>query len=261
MIIGISSFCWHCFNETEKTKEDYERLKKELNSDVDFEVELNDENLYEFVCSKGHRSLTQLQEQKFEILFDIASLALIDGYTKEAVSSYSSSLERFIEYCILVISLKNSVTIEYFSKTWKQMANQSERQLGAFLILCLQEKIANRLEEPRSTFRNKVIHKGYIPSSKEAIDYGQYVMSFIQNTLKDLNQTSSEYLQQAMHIHLTKNGDKLPDNVRLASASMPTIISLRSVLNLDYGNISLIEALNSVKENGFYKHFYRKKIK
>jgi len=58
--------------------------------------ELNDENLYEFVCPKGHRSLTQLQEQKFEILFDIASLALIDGYTKEAVSSYSSSLERFI---------------------------------------------------------------------------------------------------------------------------------------------------------------------
>ncbi|MBP7471227.1 MAG: hypothetical protein KA782_09130 [Flavobacterium sp.] len=260
MIIGISSFCWHCFNETEKTKEDYERLKKELNSDVDFEVELNDENLYEFVCSKGHRSLTQLQEQKFEILFDIASLALIDGYTKEAVSSYSSSLERFIEYCILVISLKNSVTIEYFSKTWKQMANQSERQLGAFLILCLQEKIANRLEEPRSTFRNKVIHKGYIPSSKEAIDYGQYVLTFIQTTLKELYVTSNEYLQKAMQIHLTKNGEKLPENVRLAGASMPTIISLRSVNDEDYGNITLLDALTAVKENGFYKHFYRKKI-
>lgn len=260
MIIGISSFCWHCFNETSQTKEDYEELKKELNSEIDFEVELNDENLYEFICPKNHRSLTQLQEQKFEILFDIASLALIDGYTKEAVSSYSSSLERFIEYCILIFSLKNSVTIESFIKTWKQMANQSERQLGAFLILCLQEGMSNRIEESRSTFRNKVIHKGYIPSSKEAIDYGQYVMSLIQNTLKDLNQTSNVYLQQAMHIHLTKNGDKLPENVRLANASMPTILSLRSVQDKDYGNISLIDALNSVKENGFYKHFYRKKI-
>lgn len=261
MIIGISSFCWECFNETSKTKEDYEQLKKELNSDVDFEVELNDENLYEFICPKNHRSLTQLQEQKFEILFDIASLALIDGYTKEAVSSYSSSLERFIEYCLLIISLKNSVSIGCFSKTWKQMANQSERQLGAFLILCLQEGIVNRIEENRSAFRNKVIHKGYIPSSKEAIDYGQYIMSFIQNTLKELNQTSNEFLQKAMHIHLTKNGDKLPANVRLANASMPTIISLRSVQNIDYGNISLMEALDSVNENGFYKHFYRKKIK
>jgi len=260
MKIGISSFCWHCFNETSQTKEDYERLKEELNSDVDLEVELNDENLYEFVCPSGHKSLTQLQEQKFEILFDIASLALIDGYTKEAVSSYSSSLERFIEYCILVISLKNSVTIEDFIKTWKQMANQSERQLGAFLILCLQEGQLNRLEENRSTFRNKVIHKGYIPSSKEAIDYGQYVLTVIQKTLKEMSKTSNGILQKAMHIHLTKNGSKLPNNVRLSNASMPTIIGLRNVQNEDYGNITLIDALNSVKENSFYKHFYRKKI-
>lgn len=260
MIIGISSFCWECFNQTEKTQEDYLRLKSELNSEIDFEVELNDENLYEFICPKKHRSLTQLQEQKFEILFDIASLALLDGYTKEAVSSYSSSLERFIEYCILIFSLKNSVTIDAFIKTWKQMANQSERQIGAFLILCLQEGINNRIEEKRSTFRNKVIHKGYIPSSKEAIDYGQYVMSFIQDTLKELNEMSGEYLQQAMNIHLTKNGDKVPENVRLANTSMPTIISLRSVNDEAYGNISLSDSLNSVKENGFYKHFYRKKI-
>lgn len=259
MIIGILSFCWECFNETEKTNEDYEQLKKELNSDIDFEVELNDENLYEFICPKKHRTLTQLQEQKFEILFDIASLALLDGYTKEAVSSYSSSLERFIEYCILILSLKNSVTTENFIKTWKQMSNQSERQLGAFLILCLQEGINNKIEENRSTFRNKVIHKGYIPSSKEAIDYGQYIMSFIQNTLKELNQTSKEYLQKAMHIHITKNG-KLTENVRLSNASLPTIISLKNVNNEDYGNITLIDSLNSVKENGFYKHFYRKKI-
>lgn len=261
MIIGISSFCWECFNETEKTPEDYQRLKLELNSDVDFEVELNDENLYEFVCPKNHHSLTQLQEQKFEILFDIASLALLDGYTKEAVSSYSSSLERFIEYCILIFSLKNSVTIDAFSQTWKQMANQSERQIGAFSILCLQEGINNRIEAKRSEFRNKVIHKGYISSSKEAIDYGQYVMSFIQDTLKELNKMSGEYLQQAMNIHLTKNGDKVSGNVRLANASMPTIISLRSINNEDYGNTSLIDSLDSVKENSFYKHFYRKKLK
>lgn len=260
MIIGISSFCWECFNETEQTPEDYQRLKYELNSDIDFEVELNDENLYEFICPKNHRSLTQLQEQKFEILFDIASLALLDGYTKEAVSSYSSSLERFLEYCILVFSLKNSVKIEDFSKTWTLMAQQSERQLGAFTILCLQEGINNRIEKKRIEFRNKVIHKGYIPSSKEAIDYGQYVMSFIQDTLKELNKMNGEYLQQAMNIHLTKNGDKFPDNVRLANASMPTILSLRSVSSEDYGNVSLIDSLNSVKENGFYKHFYRKKI-
>ncbi|RTY77475.1 hypothetical protein EKL97_15285 [Flavobacterium sp. LS1P28] len=105
------------------------------------------------------------------------------------------------------------------------MANQSERQLGALLIICLQEGMANRLEAQRSTFRNKVIHKGYIPSSKEVIDYGQYVLTFIQTTLKELNETSNEYLQKVMQIHLTKNGDKLPENVHLAGVSMSTIIS------------------------------------
>ncbi len=99
MKIGISSFCWECFSQTDQSKEAYDKLKNELNADLDFEVELNNDNIHEFVCPKGHRTFTQLQEQKFEILFDIASLALIDGYTKEAVSSYSSSLERFINNC------------------------------------------------------------------------------------------------------------------------------------------------------------------
>ncbi|MDQ1163906.1 hypothetical protein [Flavobacterium sp. SORGH_AS_0622] len=260
MIIGISSFCWECFNETEQTPEDYQRLKHELNSDIDFEVELNDKNLYEFICPKKHRSLTQLQEQKFEILFDIASLALLDGYTKEAVSTYSSSLERFFEYCILVFSLKNSVKSGDYDGMWNLMAKQSERQLGAFLALCLQEGITNRIVSKKIEFRNDVIHKGYTPSSQEAIDYGQYVLSFIQNTLKELNQNSSDYLQQAINIHLTKNTNKIPKNVRLNTASMPTIISLRSLNNEDYGNVPLIDSLNSLKENGFYKHFYRKKI-
>ena len=260
MKIAISSFCWDCFRETGQTKEDYERLKIELNSNLDFEVELNDENIYEFVCPKGHSALTQLQEQKFEILFDLASLALIDGYTKEAVSSYSSSLERFIEYYILVTSLRNKVTIGDFSNTWKQMAKQSERQLGAYFILRLTENKPTNREDKRSAFRNNVIHQGYIPSSEEAIDYGQYVLTFIQKTLKELSETSSEYLQKAMFIHLLKNGKKVPENIGIGNASMPTIISLRSVHSPDYGNLTLKEALASVSENGFYRHFYRKKI-
>jgi len=260
MKIGISSFCWDCFKQTGQTKEDYDRLKIELNSDIDFEVELNDENLYEFVCPKGHKALTQLQEQKFEILFDLASLALIDGYTKEAVSSYSSSLERFIEYYILVTSLRNQVTIDDFSTTWKQMAKQSERQLGAYFILRLMENKTNKWEEKRSTFRNSVIHQGYIPSSEEAIDYGQYVLTFIQSTLKELNETSKEFLKKAMFIHLSKNGKKIPKNIGIGNASMPTIINLRSIRNPDFGKITLKEALESMQENAFYKYFYRKKI-
>lgn len=260
MKIGISSFCWECFSQTDQSKEAYEKLKNELNADVDFEVELDNDNIHEFVCPKGHRTFTQLQEQKFQILFDLASMALNDGYTKEAVSSYSSSLERFIEYYILVTSLRNSVSLDDFTKTWKQMANQSERQLGAYFILRLQEGKPTNWDEKKASFRNNVVHKGYIPSSEEAIEYGQYVLSFIRSTLKELNETSKEFLHKATFIHLSKNGDKFSDKIRISNGSIPTIISVRGIESEDYGKLSLREELISIKNNGFYKHFYRRKM-
>lgn len=260
MKIGISSFCWECFSQTDQSKEAYEKLKNELNADVDFEVELDNDNIHEFVCPKGHRTFTQLQEQKFQILFDLASMALNDGYTKEAVSSYSSSLERFLEYYILVISLSNSISLEDFTKTWKQMANQSERQLGAYFILRLQEGKLTNWDEKKASFRNNVVHKGYIPSSEEAIEYGQYVLSFIRSTLKELNDTKKEYLDKATFIHLSKNGEKFSDKIRISNSSIPTIITVRGIESEDYGKRSLRDELLSIKENGFYKHFYRRKL-
>ena len=200
------------------------------------------------------------QEQKFQILFDLASMALNDGYTKEAVSSYSGALERFIEYYILVTSLRNTISLDDFTKIWKQMANQSERQLGAYFALRLQEGQPTNWDDKKSSFRNKVIHKGYIPSSDEAIEYGQYVLKFIQSTLKELNSSSKEFLDKATFIHLSKNGDKLPKEIRISNGSIPTIISLRGIDSDDYGNKTLREELDSIKENGFYKHFYRKKL-
>ncbi|AND65275.1 hypothetical protein AX766_13220 [Flavobacterium covae] len=260
MKIAISSFCWECFAKTDQSKEAYDELEKKLNSKVDYEVELDNENIHLFICSEGHKSYTQLQEQKFQILFDLASMALNDGYTKEAVSSYSGALERFIEYYILVNSLKNSVTLEDFTKIWKQMSNQSERQLGAYFIIRLQEGNPTNWDEKKSSFRNNVIHKGYIPSSDEAIEYGQYVLTFIRTSLKELNDTSKEFLEKATFIHLSKNGEKLPKNIRMSTGSIPTIITLRGIESEEYGNKTLKEELDSIRENGFYKHFYRKKI-
>lgn len=260
MKIAISSFCWECFSETDQSNEAYEKLKNELNSDVDFEVELDNENIHEFVCPKGHRTFTQLREQKFQILFDLASMALNDGYTKEAVSSYSSALERFIEYYILVTSLRNSVTLDDFTINWKQMASQSERQLGAYFILRLQEGKPTNWDDKKTHFRNKIIHKGYIPSSDQAIEYGQYVLSFIRGSLKELNESSKEFFDKATFIHLSKNGDKFPDNIRISNGSIPTIISLTGIESEDYGKRTLREELDALKGNGFYRHFYRRKI-
>src|SRR4051794_31915548 len=102
-------------------------------SDLAISVELRDDGLYTATCPKGHVTVTAVQEHKFEVLFDMGAMALMDGYTREAVSSIAASLERFFEYYMLVISLKYGLKYEQFRKAWNPISRLSERQLGAFL--------------------------------------------------------------------------------------------------------------------------------
>lgn len=72
---------------------------------------------------------------------------------------------------------------------WKHVSSQSERQLGAFIFLFTQhfktqpELLSNDLVK----LRNKVIHKGKIPTKDEAIEYGQKILELITGYLKKLN--------------------------------------------------------------------------
>lgn len=72
-------------------------------------VEFRDDGLYKVACPRGHVTVTAIQEQKFEVLFDLGAMALLDGYTREAVSSMAASLECFFEYYVLAISLKHGI--------------------------------------------------------------------------------------------------------------------------------------------------------
>ncbi|WP_238149350.1 hypothetical protein [Arsenophonus endosymbiont of Aleurodicus floccissimus] len=69
-------------------------------------VEFKNDGRYEITCQNGHSSITFLQQQKFEILFDIGACAIIDGYYREAVSSFTSALERFYEFFIKVVCIQ-----------------------------------------------------------------------------------------------------------------------------------------------------------
>jgi hypothetical protein len=97
-------------------------------------VELNDNSVYKLICDKGHESIVFIQEQKFEILFEMGTMALLDGYTREAVSSIAAAIERFYEFCIQVFVINKGIDYEVFEKTWKLMKSQSERQIGALLV-------------------------------------------------------------------------------------------------------------------------------
>ena len=142
---------------------------------------VRDDGIYEFECPEGHRSTTVLRTPKHEVLFTIASNALLDGYLRESIASFAASLERFYEFVIRVICRSKSISQQDIEKCWKSVSKQSERQLGAFTILWFVEMgdPPNLLLDKMVELRNQVIHQGKVPTYQECIDFGKAVIDVI----------------------------------------------------------------------------------
>ena len=185
-----------------------------------------EDGVAEFECSKGHKSVYIVQAQKFEMLLESAANAIIDGYTLEAASSFYSAYERFLEFFIRVICDKRGVKPDSFKKTFKQISRQSERQVGAFLFLYLLEfEKPYKLNDKITEFRNKVIHKGYIPTPKEAEDFGGKVYAEIYALTQLLKKNYSDNISLVMAEDYKRRDSSCQTDVPRVSASGPFFFS------------------------------------
>jgi len=231
-------------------------------SDEFVSLDLTDDGIYAMQCSNGHTTLVSLQQHKFEILFDMGINALIDGYPREAVATIASSLERFYEFYIDVICIKHNVNQDLYEKIWKQVKKQSERQYGAYLflnlidnpneidILTIYDKSPAGKQENWSTFRNKIIHEGYIPQQEEAFMYIDFVYQHICKLILKLKESNEEYLQTAISKHISRVHKK-------ANGSMISFMSIATIISLSRGDIqpaTLHEAINPTHLKWQYKH-------
>ena len=193
------------------------------------EVELRSDHIYEATCSKGHTFATILQEQSFEVLFDIGAIAIVDGYTHEGVSTIATSLEKFYEFYIEVIATKCDIKASDFGQTWKHLSRHSERQLGAFCLCYLLEnkKSTKLIPNKWIEFRNKIIHKGDIPSREKAIEYGEVVMKFMIDCIRELRETAGEALQKVIVSRVIEKSAKAQERgMKISTMTIPTIVSL-----------------------------------
>ncbi|UZD72425.1 hypothetical protein [Bacillus siamensis] len=165
------------------------------------EVEVNETNMYELTCSKGHKSKCFVQVQKFELLFELGAYALLDGYTREAVSSFAVAIERLHEYCINILMIKNGASKELREQTFKMVSVNSERQLGAFYYLYVNEfqEPPEQISRTRVTFRNAVTHKGKIPTYDETIEYAEYVFGYMIRLLQKLRSMENISTHELQH--------------------------------------------------------------
>ncbi|HBM2998761.1 TPA: hypothetical protein PCK48_004845 [Klebsiella quasipneumoniae] len=216
-------------------------------------LEIKNDWSYEFTCPNGHANILDLMNQKFEILFEIGAHAIIDGYYREAVSSFTSALERFYEFFIKTICLSKDIELESFINTWKEISSQSERQLGAFIFLYFTELKEKPLllSKKSVSFRNDVIHKGLIPDQKQAIQYGQEVMVIINTILNRLREEYKHFLNIAIL-------SDLPDRISpLSDEKINSTYTLALILNAGMDNqrlkkFDLSEALLRIQNQKFF---------
>lgn len=229
--------CMACFQELGQPTNEFASL------------EFRDDGRYEICCSRGHKSVTVLQQQKFEILFDIGANAILDGYYREAVSSFTSSLERFYEFCIKVLCKKSGIKTDVFSTAWKQIANQSERQLGAFLFLWASEfgEVPQLLSSNDAGFRNSVIHKGKIPTKEEALEYGNTILAIIRPKNVQLRSECDDQIWEVTFEHIRDCSNVGEGQVAGGTMCANTIVSLTAAEE-KHNSQTLEEALSGISK-------------
>jgi hypothetical protein len=211
-------------------------------------VAYNDDGRYELTCSKGHNTVIILQQQKFELLFEIGAYAITDGYFREGVSSFTSSLERFYEFFIKAALFQKGIGLDVIEPSWKIVAKQSERQLGAFVFLYTQEfgKPPEVLPEKYVQIRNDVIHRGKIPSLEQVLEYGQVVMDLIRPILREAKERYPKGVQQTILDHIRQS--HRDNKERSSGITIPTIVSL-NIEDEAWNNRPLVKAISELRKS------------
>jgi hypothetical protein len=140
------------------------------------------------ICSDGHKTAFVVPSLKFEALMESGVNALDEDFTLEACASFSTALERVYEFGVKVMLTHQNVENTNYEIMFKEMARQSERQLGAFLAMYITEfKVPYIFNKEIPSFRNSIIHKGLIPCPEKATNFCSIVyreISLIVDQLK-----------------------------------------------------------------------------
>jgi hypothetical protein len=184
----------------------------------------NDSGRYEMICSVGHKRTVILNSHKFEVLFEVGASAMVDGYFREATTTWAASLERFYEYAISIFLLRQGLSEQQISDVWKEVASQSERQYGAFILLwtsAMGEKPV-MLSQAMVKFRNDVIHKGKIPNEQETYCYGEAALSFIRSRMKTLRERYPDEVTRMADVNIERSRKPADEGVLILNLQLPT---------------------------------------
>ena len=97
-----------------------------------------DDKHLSFICEHGHTNIIMISELQFETLLHIAFDDFYNQYYRESIFNFAAAQERFFEFAIGLICAEAGIGYKDIMEAWALIANQSERQLGAFCFLFFQ---------------------------------------------------------------------------------------------------------------------------
>lgn len=139
---------------------------------------VRDDGAYELRCQRGHHSICLIHEEKHEVLFKIAIDAFCKGSYRDAILSGAASAERFFEHFIRAAYKAHGIDPAASESSWKSIKRQSERQLGAYVVLhtITFGRPPPIMSETQTRLRNEVAHNGHIPTRETTFTYLEHIM-------------------------------------------------------------------------------------
>jgi hypothetical protein len=143
--------------------------------------ELDETGVIYAECAASHRTAIIYDARRYEVLLRSAGRALLSGFANEAIASLAAALERAYEFYIRVICRRHSIDDKEIAAAWKEVGNQSERQLGAFGFLYLLDNGKPLLLNKKiHEIRNRIVHQGRIAKESDAREFGSLVFERIR---------------------------------------------------------------------------------
>ncbi|WP_455654914.1 hypothetical protein [Phascolarctobacterium sp.] len=180
--------------------------------------EQNNKLAYEITCNKGHTSIVIQQAFRFEILFDMACISYLNKDYTSVVKHCATSIERFHECFIQSVWFSDDKPFaeleESYKLYWKQIKHSSERQLGSFYSFYLKryQKLDYDITYKKASFRNGVVHTGYICNESETYNYLELSYNYMYCILKQIHEDLKKGFYDAITYNLKQISSKYPNN-------------------------------------------------
>ncbi|WP_090215740.1 hypothetical protein [Litoreibacter janthinus] len=222
------------------------------------ELELTDEYLYFHECPNGHKSVTWLQQHRFETLIDTGVWALHYGMPDSAFLKFYAALEDFRRFFLRAWLHRSGLTNDSVRLRLKKLS-RSELQKGAFnLVFGIESQVGKIPDTPKhkdddwTKIRNDVAHNGRFLTEEEARTNCQEILDFIVESLIWARSFMSKDLRSAdVDIMLLQNQalDRLDPSILNGTISIPSVIHYTLK---DLKKVTIDEAIDTITNSGLF---------